>query len=71
MFLFYKINVVEFSRAYTEYQSKIARENGHILQGFYGQQMVSISDSSLPILSSSVTNCDAPGILEHYTVDGN
>jgi len=60
----------KFSRAYTEYQSKIARENGHILQGFYGQQMISTPDNSSPISSSSVTNCEAPGILEHYTVDG-
>lgn len=32
--------------------------------------MISTPDNSSPISSSSVTNCEAPGILEHYTVDG-
>jgi hypothetical protein len=42
-----------------EYQSKTARDNGHMLQSFYGPQMAS---------SSALE--DAPGILEHYTADG-
>lgn len=51
--------MIEFSRAYMEYQSQTARDTGHMLQCFYGPQM-----------TSSCAVEDAPGILEHYTADG-
>jgi hypothetical protein len=59
----------EFSRAYGDYQSQTARDNGHMLQSYYGPQLPSSTSTTMSSTASSSLQ-DSPGLLEHYTADG-